>query len=70
MAASEKGVVRLTDERRHTPARLVRTGTHPAALLRRARVLLKADTGGLDATLHRRKPAGRTASSTGSRRPS
>ncbi len=82
--------VRLTDEQRSALGRLIRTGVHPAALLMRARVLLKADVDGpdawsdtriagvlgcsfmtvrrarqqfasegLDATLHRKKPAGR-----------
>jgi transposase len=41
--------VYLTDEQRRTLTRLVRTGTHPAAMLRRAQVLLKADADGPDA---------------------
>jgi transposase len=90
MTAPLKVVVRLTAEERQTLSRLVRTGTHPAAMLRRAQILLKADadgpdgwsdtrigealgcsfmtvrrvrqqfaTGGLDATLHRKRPTGR-----------
>jgi hypothetical protein len=45
----QKVLVRLTDEQRRALARLVRTGTRPAAVLRRAQVLLKADAGGPDA---------------------
>jgi transposase len=40
--------VRLTEEQRKTLTRLVRTGTHPSAMLRRAQVLLKADADGPD----------------------
>jgi transposase len=42
-------VVRLTPDQRGLLARLVRTGTHPSAMLRRARILLKADVDGPDA---------------------
>jgi transposase len=87
---SQKVVVRLSADQRQTLTRLVRTGTHPAAMLRRAQVLLRADAegpdawsdtriaealgcsfmtvrrvrqqfaaGGLDAALHRKRPAGR-----------
>ena len=50
MAASPlKVVVRLDDEQRQTLTRLVRTGTHPAAQVRRAQILLKADADGPDA---------------------
>jgi transposase len=91
MAASPlKVVVRLDDGQRQTLTRLVRTGTRPAAQVRRAQILLKADADGpdawsdrrigkavacsfmtvrrvrqqfvaegLDATLHRKRPAGR-----------
>jgi transposase len=90
MSAAEKVVVRLTNDQRQALGRLVRTGTHPSALLRRAYALLKSDADGpdgwpdarigeaigcsfmtvrrarqqfvaqgLDATLHRKKPAGR-----------
>ena len=48
MAPSSKVVVRLTQEQRETLTRLVRTGTHPSAMLRRAQVLLKADADGPD----------------------
>lgn len=89
-SALSKVEVRLDDHQRHTLARLVRTGTHPAARVRRAHILLKADADGpdawsdatigktlgcsfmtvrrvrqqfvadgLDATLHRKRPAGR-----------
>lgn len=48
MAAPQKVVVRLTDDQRQALTRLVRTGTHPAAMLRRAQVLLRADADGPD----------------------
>lgn len=48
MASSSKVVVRLDDHQRRALARLVRTGTHPSAQLRRARILLKADADGAD----------------------
>lgn len=44
-----KMIVRLTAEQRRTLDRLIRTGTHPAAMLMRARILLKVDAGGPDA---------------------
>lgn len=44
-----KVLVRLTAEQRHTLDRLIRTGVHPAAMLMRARILLKADADGPDA---------------------
>jgi transposase len=44
-----KVVVRLDDDQRETLARLVRTGTRPAAQVRRAQILLKADADGPDA---------------------
>src|SRR5262245_9808105 len=90
MAPASKVVVRLTGDQRQALDRLVRTGTRPAAMRRRAAILLKADADGphawtdekvaehqetsrmtvmrvrqqfaaegLDATLHRKKPAGR-----------
>ncbi len=46
MVSPRKVVVRLTEEQRQTLTRLVRTGTHPAAMLRRAQILLKADADG------------------------
>lgn len=46
MVSPRKVVVRLTAEQRQTLTRLVRTGTHPAAMLRRAQILLKADADG------------------------
>ena len=49
MAATRKVVVRLTSEQRGWLTRLVRTGTHPSAMLRRAQILLKADADGPDA---------------------
>ncbi len=48
MASRLKVVVRLDDSQRQALTRLVRTGTHPAATLRRAQILLKADAGGPD----------------------
>lgn len=48
MALADKVVVRLTSEQRDALRRIVRTGTHPAAMLRRAQVLLKTDTDGPD----------------------
>ena len=48
MASRLKVVVRLDDGQRQALSRLVRTGTHPAATLRRAQILLKADAGGPD----------------------
>ena len=90
MPPAHKVVITLTAEQRAALDRLVRTGTHPAAMVRRAQILLKADADGpdawadeeiaehletsrmtvqrvrqqfaaegLDATLHRKKPAGR-----------
>jgi len=49
MPPASKVVVRLTDDQRDVLDRLVRTGTHPAAMRRRAGVLLKADADGPDA---------------------
>lgn len=49
MALSEKVVVRLTPEQRQALRRIVRTGTHPAAMQRRAHILLKTDAAGPDA---------------------
>ncbi len=48
MVSPQKVVVRLTADQRQMLTRLVRTGTHPAAMLRRAQVLLKADADGPD----------------------
>jgi transposase len=90
MGSPLKVVVRLTVDQRQTLRRLVRTGTHPSAMVRRAQALLRADADGpdawsdarigealgcsfmtvrrvrqqfaaegLDATLHRKRPAGR-----------
>jgi transposase len=42
-------VVRLTDDQRDALDRLVRTGSHPAAMRRRAAILLRADADGPDA---------------------
>jgi hypothetical protein len=44
MALKDKFVVRLTAEQRGQLEQLAGTGTHPAATIRRARILLKADT--------------------------
>ena len=49
MATPLKVEVRLTGEQRQTLHRLVRTGSHPAAMIRRAHILLKADADGSDA---------------------
>ena len=49
MSQADKVVARLTDEQRGTLNRLVRTGTHPAATIRRAHALLRVDAGGPDA---------------------
>jgi transposase len=46
MAVAQKVEVRLSEEQRQTLDRLVRTGTHPVAMIRRAQVLLKADADG------------------------
>ncbi len=48
MAFSEKVVVRLTPPQRESLEALVHTGTRPAALRRRAHILLKADADGPD----------------------
>ena len=48
MAPAGKVVVRLTADQRDALDRLVRTGTHPAAMRRRAGILLKADADGPD----------------------
>ena len=49
MALAEKVVVRLTGDERKSLTRLLRTGTHSAAMRRRAQILLKADADGPDA---------------------
>jgi transposase len=49
MALKDKVVVRLTAAQRQALRRIVRTGRHPAALRRRAHVLLKSDAHGPDA---------------------
>jgi transposase len=48
MAPASKVVVRLTADQRNILGRLVRTGTHPAAMRQRASILLKADADGPD----------------------
>jgi transposase len=48
MPPASKVVVRLTDDQRDALGRLLRTGSHPAAMRRRAAILLKADTAGPD----------------------
>jgi transposase len=49
MVPAQKVVITLAAEQRSTLSRLVRTGTHPAAMRRRAQILLKADADGPDA---------------------
>ncbi|CAN5339766.1 hypothetical protein BH09PLA1_BH09PLA1_00290 [soil metagenome] len=49
MASALKVSVRLDDHQRQSLSRLIRTGTHPAAQVRRAQILLKADADGPDA---------------------
>ena len=49
MAPESKVVVRLTDDQRAALDRLIRTGAHPAAMRRRAAILLRADADGPDA---------------------
>jgi transposase len=46
MAKREKFVVRLTPDHRRQLGRLVSSGKHPARVLTRGRILLKADTAG------------------------
>ncbi len=46
MALADKVVVRLTVSQRQALRRIVRAGTHSAALLRRAHILLKTDADG------------------------
>jgi transposase len=48
MSLTKKVVIRLTSEQREALGKLVRTGTHPAALRRRAQILLKSDSNGPD----------------------
>ncbi|QEL14111.1 helix-turn-helix domain-containing protein [Limnoglobus roseus] len=49
MARADKVVVRLAGDQRHALDRLRQTGPHPAALRRRAAILLHADARGPDA---------------------
>lgn len=49
MAPASKVVVRLTGDQRDALDRLLRTGSHPAAMRRRAAILLRADVDGPDA---------------------
>lgn len=49
MAVKDKVVIRLTAEQRVALGRIVQTGRHPAAMRRRAQILLKSDRDGLDA---------------------
>ena len=91
MTPKRKITIHLSDDQRHILQSYLRSGTHAARLLVRARILLKADADGpdagtdeeiaehletsrmtvqrvrqqfaregLDATLHRKKPTGRT----------
>lgn len=48
MALSQKVVIRLTDDQRHSLHQFIRTGERSAVMLRRAQILLKADVGGPD----------------------
>lgn len=48
MALADKVVVRLSDQQRQTLEKFVHSGTRPAALRRRAQILLKADANGPD----------------------
>jgi hypothetical protein len=61
MPPAKKVVVRLTADRRDALDRLRRTGSHPAAVRRRAAIRVRQQfaADGLDATLHRKKPTGR-----------
>jgi transposase len=49
MPPASKVVVRLADDQRDALGRLLRTGSHPAAMRRRAAILLRADADGPDA---------------------
>jgi transposase len=49
MPPASKVVVRLTGDQRDALDRLLRTGSHPAAMRRRAAILLKADADGPNA---------------------
>lgn len=49
MSMADKVVVHLTADQREALDAFIRTGKRPAALIRRAHILLKADTGGPDA---------------------
>jgi transposase len=49
MALKDKVLVRLTSSQRRALHRIVHTGRHPAAMRRRAHILLKTDMGGPDA---------------------
>lgn len=49
MPPASKVVVRLTDEQRDALGGLLRSGSHPAAMRRRAQILLHADADGPDA---------------------
>jgi len=46
MSLKNKVVVHLSSAQREALRRIVRTGTHPAAMLRRAHILLKTDVDG------------------------
>ena len=48
MPAAKKVVVRLTSDQRDALDRLLRTGSHPAAMRRRAAILLHTDADGPD----------------------
>jgi len=49
MSRSRKVSVRLSSQQRQALRRIIRTGRHPAAMQRRAHILLKTDADGADA---------------------
>jgi transposase len=53
-SAASKVQVGLSDDQRQILSKLIRTGTRPAAQIRRAQILLKADADGPDAWSDRR----------------
>lgn len=61
MSLADRVVIRLTDDQRETLESVIRTGKRPAALIRRAHVLVKADANGPDAWTDERIARRRTA---------
>lgn len=49
MTPRHKVVIRLSSDQRQALRRIIRTGRHPAAMVRRAHILLKADADGPEA---------------------